>query len=114
MHLASIGYQKSLWKDRLRVNASLLNGENFLFPLVDTRDQYYKILALGLYAFLDVLKFNSASIFIGAGGQISYTRGLLGTGGHPCYENHYSEYYFIIYFGGYVGGGIDINLNSKD
>jgi len=107
--LTSFAYQKSLWKDRLRISPYILTGSFWPFGITDTRDQYYKITSLGCKGYLDAIKYESISIFIAAGGFVNYSRGLLGTGGWPEEGNNHSEYLFKLYVGGYFGAGIRIN-----
>jgi hypothetical protein len=107
--IVSLGYQKSLWQNRLRINPYILSGGFFPFGVTDVRDQYFKITSLGVNGYLDILKYKSVSIFIGAGGLVNYTRGLFGTGGMPESGITSSEYFFKLYYGGYLGGGLRIN-----
>lgn len=108
------GYQKSMWKDRLRINPNLTIGGFTPFTITDTRDQYYRITSLGINGYLDALKYKSVSIFVGTGAFLNYSRGLLGTGGWPEAGNSSSEYFFKLYYGGYVGAGLRINpTNSR-
>jgi len=110
--LFSFGYQKSFWKDnRLRINPNLTIGGFMPFIITDTRDQYYRITTFSITGYLDPLKFKSIALFIGAGPFINYSRGLLGTGGWAGYSD--SEYFFRLYYGGYVGAGLRINPKNS-
>jgi len=106
--LLTIGYQKSFWRDRFRLNPHIIATGFFSFGVTDTRDQYYRITLLGVNGYLDFIKKDFASLFIGAGGFVNYTRGLLGTGGFPEAENTSSNYFFKFYYGCYLGAGLRI------
>lgn len=105
----TFGYQKSVWKDNLRIGPAITTGSFFPFGITDVRDQYFRISSLGLNGYLDLLKYKGVSIFIGTGGFINYTRGLLGTGGWHDEPINSSEYYFKFYYGGTLGCGIRID-----
>lgn len=107
--LIMFGYQKSVWKDRLRIGPAITTGSFFPFGITDVRDQYFRITTLGLNGYLDLLKYKGVSIFIGTGGFVNYTRGLLGTGGWYDEPISSSDYFFKIYYGGTLGGGIRID-----
>jgi opacity protein-like surface antigen len=107
--IVSFAYQKSLWKERLRISPYLLTGGFWPFGITDTREQYYRVTTLGINGYLDVIRYKPVSIFIGAGGLVDYSRGLLGTGGWPDEGNTSSEYLFKLYYGGYLGAGLRIN-----
>jgi hypothetical protein len=111
--LVTAGYQKSLWKSRLRINPYLLTANFWPFGITDIRDQFYRATSIGFNGYLDILRYHGASIFIGAGGWVNYTRGLLGTGGWPEEGNHWSEYLFKLYYGGYFGGGFRLDLPGR-
>lgn len=111
---ASIGYQKSLWKERIRINPYLLSGSFLPLGITDTRDQYYRITSLGLNGYFDLIRIKPVSVFIGVGGFLNYSRGLLGTGGWPDENNNYSEYFFKLYYGGYLGCGLRIDPPNKN
>lgn len=51
--------------------------------------------------------FSSHSFKVSVG--VGMNEGLLGTGGWPDEGNTSSEYFFKLYYGGYLGGGIRIN-----
>jgi hypothetical protein len=108
-----LGYQKSFWKDRCRLSPHIIATGFFPFGVTDTRDQYYRITLLGVNGYLDFIKKDFASLFIGGGGFVNYTRGLLGTGGFPEAGNNQSDYYFKIYYGGYAGAGLRITPKNS-
>jgi ribosome biogenesis GTPase / thiamine phosphate phosphatase len=107
--VVSFGYQKSVLNDRVRINPYFMTGGFLPFGITDTRDQYFRVTSLGVNGYLDVIKIKSLSLFLGAGGLMSYSRGLLGTGGFPEEGSNSSEYFFKLYGGGYLGAGFRIN-----
>jgi hypothetical protein len=90
-----------------------MTGRFFPFAITDTRDQYYRISSVGVNAYLDVIKYKPFSLFIGAGGHLNFSRGLLGTGGFPEEGNRTSDYLFKLYYVGYLTAGIRINPPDK-
>lgn len=111
--LILIGYQKTLWKDRLRLTPNITSGNFIPFGITDTRDQYYRITSLGFNGYLDALKYKAVSLFIGTGVFMNFSRGLLGTGGWPEEGNTTSEYFLNYYYGGYLGAGIRIEPKGR-
>lgn len=103
-----VGYQRDIWKDRLRLNPNLTVGYFTAKNIQDVRDQSFNSINLETILFFDLVRFKAFSLTIGAGGVINNTRGLLGTGGYPPSETS-SEYISNWYYGGYFGGGIRIN-----
>ena len=103
----SIGYQMSFFNNRLRLNPNLLNGTFRSAFITDIPDMYYRITSLELNVFLDAVKFKAVSLFVGAGGFVNYSRGLIGTGGD--FGRSYSEYFFKVYGGGSIATGIRVN-----
>lgn len=107
--LVSFGYQKSIVNNRIRINPNYMSGGFFPFAITDTRDQYFRISSLGVNVYLDVIKYKPLAIFIGAGGHLIFSRGLLGTGGWPEEGNTHSDYLFKLYFAGSLSTGVRIN-----
>ena len=107
----SVGYQKSLWKDRLRISPGITMGKFSSKLILDTRDQYFSTTAIGVQASLDVLKYRSLSLFAAAGGFGNRTSRLLGTGGELGHNN--SVYFKKYYFGGTAGIGIRIDPKNS-
>ena len=107
----SFGYQKSLWKDRLRISPGITMGKFSSMFILDTRDQYFTATAIGVQASLDVLKYRSVSLFAAAGGFTNKTRGLLGTGGEFGHDN--SVYFRKYYVGGTAGIGIRVDPKNS-
>jgi hypothetical protein len=111
--LISIGYQKSIANDRIRINPNYMSGGFLPLAITDTRDQYYRISSAGVNGYLDVIKLGSFSIFIGAGTHLNFSRGLLGTGGWTEEGNTSSDYLLKLYVVGSVACGIRINQPSS-
>lgn len=107
--LVSIGFQKSIANDRIRINPNYMSGGFMPLAITDTRDQYYRISSLGINGSLDAIKTGSFSLFVSVGPHINFTRGLLGTGGWPEAGNTSSDYIFKLYFAGTAACGIRIN-----
>lgn len=100
--LYNIGYQTQLGKsDRLRINPNILFGGFLPLGISDTRDQFYRISALGLDLHGDVLRLQNVSLVLTFGGFMDYSRGLLGTGGESGIRN--SSYFNTLYFGTKTG-----------
>lgn len=112
----TVGYQKEIWKDRLRFNPNFSIGQysSRILP-IGARDQHFNTLSLEAKLFFDLIKIEPFSLVVGCGGLINNTRGLIGTGGKPDYytEKQESEYVNDYHFGGYIGGGFRINPNNK-
>lgn len=111
----SVGIQKSYGKNnRLRLNPDVLLGSyrTYVFP-TDTRDQFYKITALGLNIHYDLISKEAVSFVTTCGGFINYSRGLLGTGGRTEENNNSSEYFHSLYFGANANIGIRIDSKKK-
>jgi hypothetical protein len=111
--ISSTGYQRTIWKERARLSPYFLNGGFMPFGITDTRDQFYRVTQLGINAYLDIIRIKALSIYAGAGGFFSISRGLLGTGGWPEENNNSSEYFLNLYGGGYFGAGIRINPPNR-
>ncbi|MDA3928705.1 MAG: hypothetical protein PF541_07065, partial [Prolixibacteraceae bacterium] len=112
----TMGYQKEIWKDRLRFNPNFSIGQySSKFLPLDARDQYFNSLNLEVNLYYDLIKIESFSIVVGCGGLINNSRGIKGTGGRPDYssEKPISEYVNDYHFGGYLGGGFRINSQNK-
>lgn len=111
--VVNIGYQRSSWNNRFRLNPNITTGGFLPLLMTDVRDQYYRTTSLGFYGYLDIIKIKSFSIYVGTGGLINYSRGLLGTGGWPDENNNESEYFIELYYGGHLSGGIRVDKPDK-
>ena len=112
--VSSIGYQKSFGpKSKLRVNPNLLFGSFSSAGITDTRDQYYQMTALQIVLAYDVIRFKSISLFVSAGGSLTYSRGLFGTGDEIEKPGTTSSYFNNVYFGGLGGVGLRISRQNS-
>ena len=76
-----IGYQQSYWKNKLRFNPYILNGEYTSLGITDVPDVFFRNTVVGLKVGVDLLKYKAFSIATQVGYGYNYTRGLDGTGG---------------------------------
>jgi hypothetical protein len=78
----TIGYQRDIWRNRLRITPSLsfgaYNGE-----ADDAPDAYFSSTNLKCDVNFDLIKIKTFSLFIGTGLTANYSSGLIGTGGDP-------------------------------
>lgn len=96
----SIGIQKSYWvQNRLRINPNLMIGGFSNAMTTDNRDKFYRITNLNLNSDYDVIRVKPFSLFLGGGGFVNYSRGLIGTGGDDVIVNQQSEYFYTLYYG---------------
>lgn len=111
----TIGYQREIWKDRLRFNPNFSIGHYNSKFILDARDQYFNSINIEANLYYDVIKAKSFSIVLGCGGLVNNTKGLKGAGGYPedSQEPVTSEYVNNFHIGAYVGGGFRINPPNK-
>jgi opacity protein-like surface antigen len=96
----NFGIQQSYGKqNRLRLNPNLMIGGFSNASLTDNKDNFYRITNLSLNANYDILKAKPFSLFLGGGGFVNYSRGLIGTGGDNVFLNQQSEFFYTIYYG---------------
>ena len=88
----SIGYQRDIWKNRLRIVPSISFGTYTNKGTTDVPDAYYNSTNLKVNLNFDVLKIKTFSLFIGSGLTVNNSSGLIGTGGWPS-GRRYSEYF---------------------
>jgi len=110
--LLIIGYQRDLWKDRLRLNPNFTFGYFNSKNTTDVRDQWFNSLNLETILYFDLIKIKAFSFMIGAGGFVNNTKGLLGTGGWPPGEST-SEYFSDWNYGGLICAGFRINPKNS-
>jgi len=110
--IISVGYQRNLWKDRLRLNPSLTIGHFSSKHILDISDQWFNSFNLETILYFDLVRIRAFSLTLGAGGVVNNIRGLLGTGGDPPPATD-SEYVSNWHFGGYFGGGFRINPKNS-
>lgn len=111
----TLGYQKEVWNDRLRINPNFSIGHYSSRFVMDARDQYFNSINLETNLYLDVIRIKSFSLVFACGGLVNNSRGLIGTGGYPdgSTEPQTSEYFSNFHVGGYLGGGFRINSPDK-
>jgi hypothetical protein len=112
----TVGYQREIWKDRLRFNPNFSIGQySSKFMPLDARDQYFNSINLEANLYYDLIKIESFSIVVGCGGLVNNSRGLKGTGGHQEYysEPQTSVYINDYHLGGFLGCGIRFNSPNK-
>lgn len=109
------GYQRELWKNRLRLNPNFSIGHYSSKWMLDARDQYFNSINIETNLYFDLIKIKWFSLVIGCGGLINNSRGLKGTGGDPegYTDPPVSEYVSDFHFGGFLGGGFRINPPDK-
>jgi hypothetical protein len=110
--LLSVGYQRDVWKDRLRLNPNFTVGYYNAVNVQDVRDQWFNSINLETILYYDLIRLKAFSLTIGAGGVINNTKGLLGTGGYPSSKSS-SDYISDWNFGGFLGGGLRINPQNS-
>lgn len=110
--LLLVGYQRDLWKDRLRLNPNLTIGYFNAKYVMDVRDQWFNSINLETIIYFDIIRLGAFSMTVGAGGLINNTKGLLSTGGYPPSETS-SEYISNWHYGGFLGGGMRINPKNS-
>jgi hypothetical protein len=106
----TIGYQRNLWKERLRMNPSLGIGFFTNKYTTDIPAAYCNSINLQNNLYIDLVKIRSFSLVAGGGLFLNNLRGIRGrryTGGSSI--EYFSEYTF----GGYGGAGIRINPKKK-
>ncbi len=110
--VVQISYQKVFYKNRLRIGPGIMAGSFLPFGITDQRDQYYRVTSIGLNCSYDLIKYKPLALFIEAGGNINYSRGLLGTGGMDQTTNN-SEYFYKAYYGAMVAAGLRITPRNS-
>jgi hypothetical protein len=111
----SLGYQREIWKDRLRLNPNFSIGHYSSKFIMDARDQYFNSINIETNLYFDIIKIKAFSLVVGTGGLLNNMRGLKGTGGDPdgYTGTPHSEYINDWHWGGYLGGGFRINHPDK-
>lgn len=111
----AVGYQREIWKDRLRLNPNFTIGHYSSKFILDVRDQYFNSINIETNLYYDLIRIKSFSLVLGFGGLVNNSRGLKGTGGDPdgYTEPPTSEYISDFHYAGYLGGGLRINPPSK-
>ena len=106
-----IGYQQSYWKNKLRFNPYILNGEYTSLGITDVPYVFFRNTVVGLKVGVDLLKYKAFSIATQVGYGFNYTRGLEGTGGDffSATKNNDSDFFSKIHHTLTLGAGLRIN-----
>ena len=107
----SVGYQRNIWKERLRYSPQISFGIYTSKGTNDVPEEYFNSINLHNNLYFDLLKYKAFSIVIAGGFFLNTNRGLKGTGGDP--GRRYSEYFIEYNFGGFGGTGFRINPKIK-
>lgn len=111
----TIGYQREIWKDRLRLNPNFSIGHYSSRFIFDARDQYFNSINIETNLYYDLIKIKSFSLVVGCGGIINNSRGLKDLGGdlESSTVTLSPKYVSDFHFGGYLGAGFRINSPNK-
>lgn len=110
----SAGYQRNIWRDRLRINANFCMGHYNSKFVTDAKDMYFNSLHLEGLVFFDVLKVKSFAIVLGNGLFVNNANGLVSAGFDPGDNIYVKPRYMSDFNGGmYFGFGFRINPESK-
>lgn len=111
----NFGYQRELWNGRFRINPRLSIGHYSSRFILDARDQYFNSVALQAILYYDLIKFNTFSLLVGAGGVVNHISGISGTGGDPEYYSKppTSEFISQYHYGGHLSMGFRIDPEHK-
>lgn len=120
----SVGYQRDIWKDRLRFNPNLSVGFYSPVFITDLPNQYFNSIIINANLNYDLIRINRFSVVVYAGLDVGITQGLIENGSYygnysgygSGYGNPYSQnsYYIQNYHvGGNLGGGFRILSKSK-
>ena len=122
----SVGYQRDIWKDRLRFNPNLSLGFYSPMFITDQADQYFNSINLNANLNYDLIRIKRFSVVIYAGIEAGKTQGYVGSGGYydyggySPYGNGYvisntqnSHYVHDYHLGGNFGGGFRFVTKNK-
>jgi len=122
----SIGYQRNIWKDRLRFNPNLSLGFYESILLIDSHNQYFNSINLNANLNYDLIRIKRFSVVIYTGIEAGKTQGYVGSGGYydyggySPYGNGYvisntqnSHYVHDYHLGGNFGGGFRFITKNK-
>lgn len=106
--LFSAGYQRNVWKDRIRFNPNFSFGYFNANWISDLPYQWHNSLTLQALMHGDLIRYKAFAITLCAGPILNNTRGLLGTGGYPPGRTR-SDYLSLWHTGMFFSGGLRIN-----
>ena len=101
----SVGYQRSMWKGRLRLNPSLSHGTYSTILFSDSEDKFFNTLNLSANIYLDVIRISAFSLVFGCGGEVNSSYGLERSSGRSAKSDFFADFNA----GAYLGGGFRIN-----
>ena len=104
----SVGYQRSVINDRLRINPNFSFGYYNSKLVTDVPDQWFNTLNLQFLFHADVIRYKSVSFTLSTGAALNNTRGLIGTGGENQTTNRW-EYFSLWHTAAYISGCLRIN-----
>ena len=108
--LCALGYQKSLGAtSRWRLNPQLVYGEFSSAGITDRRDQFYRTTSAGAALHFDVVKYRAVALTVSGGAYVTYSRGLLGTGGELQAPGAGSRYFRRVTPS--AGGGVGLRVS---
>lgn len=106
----ALGYQLGLGSTaRWRLNPKLMYGEFSSGAITDTPDQFYRTTSAGLMLHYDVVRYRAVALTVAGGAFVTYSRGLLGTGGELQSPTQGSRYFHQLY--GSVGGSVGFRVS---
>ena len=107
-----LGYQRDLWKDRLRFVPSLMLGVSDSRVVTDTRKQKFSTLQLQIGLQFDLIRYKALSLVLAGGGMINRSQGLVANyspiRGTPPPSNYVNEFQY----GVTVGAGLRFSPQS--
>ena len=103
--VAMFGFQREM-RDGLSFSPFLKHGTFTMIFITDTPDTYFNVISAGVGLNATILKL----FYIGTGGEIYYSHGLIGTGGEFSKRSHYERDFGIDMF---AFAGLRIAPNSK-
>lgn len=112
----SAGYQREIYKDRLRINPNFSIGHYSTRFLTDAPDAFFNSITLETNLYFDLIRIRAFSLIVGTGLFVNNSRGLIGTGGMEDFDPGYlpsSHYVNDIHAGGILMLGFRINPLNK-
>ncbi len=112
----SLGYQREIWTDRLRINPNFSYGHYSSNLVLDAGEQSFNSFDLEVNLFYDIVKIKSFSLVIGCGGFFNNQSGRIkpSVESEEYTQNSRSKYYNRNHYGGkLLDFGFRINPPSK-
>lgn len=108
-YMLGVGYQLNVWKDRLFFNPKLTVGSYNSRQYFELPDEVFTNINLEVPLSFDLIRYKSFSVYVGAGGVLKYSYGLVGNGGNVGDMVNNSYYSQVWKYGVYTGCGISYN-----